>query len=58
MEAIGYGNALGYYVQVHVLAGIGNRPGGGGDIWIDDLWFRIESIDDPPSEATIPLLVP
>jgi hypothetical protein len=29
-----------------------------GDIWIHDLWFRVESIDDPPSEATIPLLVP
>jgi hypothetical protein len=48
----GYGfSSLGYYVQVHVLAGIGNKSGGSGDIWIHDLWFRAESIDDPPSEA-------
>jgi hypothetical protein len=50
-------NGLGYYVQVHILAGIGNKSGGG-DIWIEDLWFRTESIDDPPSATTIPLLVP
>lgn len=50
-------DGLGYYVEVHIVAGIGNRPGGGGDIWIEALWFRIESIDDPPSDTTIPLLV-
>ena len=49
---------LGYYVQIHILGGIGNKPGGGGDIRILDLWFRTESIDDPPSDTTQPLLVP
>jgi hypothetical protein len=49
---------LGYYVPVHILAGIGNKSGVGGDIWVQDLWFRVESIDDPPSDTTIPLLVP
>jgi len=47
----------GYYVEVDILAGIGNKPGGGADIWVQDLWFRIGSIDDPP-EDLIPLLVP
>jgi hypothetical protein len=46
-----------YYVAVHILAGIGNQPGGGGDIWVQDLWFRIDSVDDPP-EDSIPFLVP
>jgi hypothetical protein len=50
-------DSYGYYVEVHILAGIGNKPGGGGDIWIKDLWLRVESIDDPP-EDSIPLLVP
>ncbi len=50
-------DGLGYYVEVHILAGIGNRSGGGGVIWMEDLWFRCDSIDDPPSDA-IPLLVP
>jgi hypothetical protein len=48
----------GYYVEVHILAGIGNKPGGGGDIWVKDLWSRIVSIDDDPPEDSIPLLVP
>jgi hypothetical protein len=48
----------GYYVDVHILASIGNKPGGGGDIWIQDLWFRVVSIDDDPPEDSIPLLVP
>jgi hypothetical protein len=52
------GGSLGYYVEVHILAGIGNKPGGGGDIWVKDLWFRIENIDEPPSDTLIPLLVP
>jgi hypothetical protein len=47
----------GYYVEVPILAGIGNKPGGGGDIWVQDLWFRIDSIDDPEDHG-IPLLVP
>jgi hypothetical protein len=51
-------DSFGYYVEVHLLAGIGNKPGGGGDIWVQDLWFRIENIDEPPSDTTIPLLVP
>jgi hypothetical protein len=54
---------LGYCVEVHILAGIGNKPGGGGDIWVEDLWSRIVSIDDDqpeadPPESSIPLLVP
>jgi hypothetical protein len=48
----------GYYAEIDILASIGNRPGGGGDIRIQDLWFRIESIDDLPSETSDPLLVP
>ncbi len=48
---------LGYFVEVHILAGIGNKPSGGGDISIENMWFRIDSIDDPEDNA-IPLLVP
>lgn len=49
-------DGLGYYVQIHILAGIGNKPGGGGDIRILDLWFRTELIDKPSAEM-IPILV-
>jgi hypothetical protein len=58
-EASKYGEGgLGYFVEVHILAGIGNKPGAaGGDISIQDLWWRIESIDDPQDNA-IPLIVP
>jgi hypothetical protein len=48
---------LGYYVEVHILAGIGNNPSGGGDISIENLWFRTALIDGPEDNA-IPLLVP
>jgi len=48
---------LGYYVEVHILAGIGNKPSGGGDISIEEMWFRIDSINDP-EENGIPMLVP
>ena len=48
---------LGYYVEVHILARIGNKPSGGGDIAIEEIWFRIDSIDDPEEDA-IPMLVP
>ncbi len=48
---------LGYFVEVHILAGIGNKPSGGGDISIENMWFRIDSIDDPEDNA-VPLLVP
>ena len=47
----------GYYVEVHILAGIGNKPGGGGDISIENMWFHIYSLDDP-EDSGIPLLVP
>jgi hypothetical protein len=47
----------GYYVEVHILAGIGNKPGGGGAISIENMWFRIYSLDDPEDRG-IPLLVP
>jgi hypothetical protein len=47
----------GYYVEVHILAGIGNKPGGGGNIWVEDLWARMENIDEPESDTLIPLLV-
>jgi hypothetical protein len=49
--------SLGYYVEVHILAAIGNKPSGGGDISIQNMWFRIDSIDDPQDDG-IPLLVP
>jgi hypothetical protein len=48
---------FGYYVEVHILARIGNKPSGGGDISIEETWFRIDSIDDPEDSA-IPMLVP
>ena len=47
----------GYFAEVHILAGIGNKPGGGGDISIEAMWFRIYSLDDPEDNG-IPLLVP
>jgi hypothetical protein len=50
-------DGFGYYVEVHILARIGNKPSGGGDISIEKMWFRIYSIDDPEDNA-IPLLVP
>jgi hypothetical protein len=48
---------LGYVVEVHILAGIDNKPPEGGDISIQNVWFRIDSIDDPQDDA-IPLVVP
>ena len=48
---------FGYYIEVHILAGIGNKPSGGGDISIEEMWFRIDSINDPEENA-IPMLVP
>jgi hypothetical protein len=50
-------NCFGYYVEVHILAGIVNKPSGDGDISIEDMWVRIDSIDDPEENA-IPTLVP
>ena len=50
-------NGLGYFVEVHILAGIGNKPSGGGDISIENMWFRTALIDGPEDNA-IPLLVP
>ena len=50
-------DGLGYFVEVHILASIANKPGAtGGDISIQDLWWRIESIDDPRGDE-IPLIV-
>jgi hypothetical protein len=49
---------FGYFVEVHILANIANKPGAaGGDISMQDMWWRIESIDDPQDNA-IPLIVP
>ena len=50
-------HGLGYFVEVHILASIGNNAAEGGDISIENMWFRIDSIDDPV-DNTIPLLVP
>jgi hypothetical protein len=47
---------FGYVVEVHILAGIDNKPSGGGDISIENIWFRNDSIDDQ-EENPIPLLV-
>jgi hypothetical protein len=33
-------DGFGYYIEVHILAGIGNKPSGGGNISIEDMWFR------------------
>ena len=41
-----------------ILAGIANKAAAGGDdISIQDIWWRIESIDDPQPDE-IPLIVP
>jgi hypothetical protein len=37
----------GSFAEVHILAGIGNKPGGGGEISSENMWFRICSLDDP-----------
>ena len=51
-------DGLGYFVEVHILANIANKAGAaGGDISIQDLWWHIESIDDPQDDQ-IPLIVP
>ena len=47
---------FGYYVEVHILARIGNKPSGGGDISIENIWFRIDSIDDPPENEDLLLV--
>src|SRR5260221_5083408 len=38
-------NGLGYFVEIHILAGVGNKPSGGGDISIENMWFRTALID-------------
>ena len=50
-------DGFGYCIEVHILAGIDNMPSGGGDISIEEMWFRIDSINDPEENA-IPMLVP
>jgi hypothetical protein len=50
-------NGLGFFVEVHILVGIGNKPSGGGDISIENMWFRTDLMDNPEDNA-IPLLVP
>jgi hypothetical protein len=49
--------SLGYFVEVNILAGVGNNPSGGGAISIEGMWFRIDSLDDP-EHSFIPILVP
>jgi hypothetical protein len=44
-------------VEVHILAGIGNKPSGAGDSSIEKMWFRIDQLDDTEDSA-IPMLVP
>jgi hypothetical protein len=53
-----FDNGPTYYVKVHILAGIANKPSGDGAIWVEDLWARFENIDEPPSGTSITLLVP
>ena len=51
-------DGLGYFVDFRILASIANKPGAaGGDISMQDIWWRIESIDDPHGDE-IPLIVP
>jgi hypothetical protein len=40
------------YVEVRILAGIANKPSGDGDISIEDMWVRIDSIDDPEEKRS------
>ena len=37
------------------MAVIGNKPSGSGEISVENMWFRIYSIDDPEDNG-IPLL--
>jgi hypothetical protein len=42
------------------LAGVGNKPSTGGDISIEEMWFRMDSIDDPEemqSRCSFPQLI-
>jgi hypothetical protein len=50
------GHPGGYYVEVHILARIGNKPSGGGDISIENMWYRIESRDDPEDDGILRLV--
>ena len=53
-------DGFGYYIEVNILAGIGNKPSGGGDISIEEMWFRVDSIDDPErmrSRCSFPELI-
>jgi hypothetical protein len=47
LPALGRGGLSITNVLLHILAHIGNKPSGGGDISIEDMSFRIHSIDDP-----------
>jgi hypothetical protein len=58
-----YEDGLGYYVEVHILSRIVNKPSGSGGISIENMWFRIDSIDNPPENEDLllvenPLLFP
>jgi hypothetical protein len=46
---------LGYYVEVHILAGIDNKPDGGGEISVVDTWMRTVFIDDPEDDSILVL---
>jgi hypothetical protein len=47
---------FGYYVEVHILAGIGNKAAGGGEISVGGTWMRTQFIDDP-EENPDPILI-
>jgi hypothetical protein len=51
-----YEDGLGYYVEVHILSRIVNKPSGSGGISIQNMWFRIDSIDNPPENEDLLLV--
>jgi hypothetical protein len=46
----------GYYLEIHLLAGITNKPSGGADISIEDACMRTQLIDDPADDS-IPVIL-
>ena len=47
---------MGYFVEVHVLARVDNKPDGGGEISVEEVWMRTQFIDDPEEDPDPVLL--
>jgi hypothetical protein len=49
-------DSTGYFVEVHVLARVDNKPDGGGEISVEEVWMRTQFIDDPEEDPDPVLL--